>query len=102
MKKNYIHMTVPKWYRENKMMSPKDLILRIPQNKLWSESNKKKFTIIDINIFLIDYVQQYILGIVCHWHNDEALVMQSYAVISMPDHFGEDSHLSQHTSQTLL
>lgn len=56
MKKNYTHMTVPKWYRENKIMSPKDVIVRIPQNKLWSECNKNKFTIIDFNIFLIDYV----------------------------------------------
>lgn len=102
MKKNYTHMTVHKWYRENKIMSLKDVILRIPINKLWSESNTKKFTIIVINIFLIEYVQQYIPVIVFHWRNDEALVMQSYIVISMPDDSGEDSNLSQHTSQTLL
>lgn len=84
------------------MMSLKDVILRIPTNKLWSESNKKKFTIININIFTTEYLKQYILVIVHHWHNDEDVVMQTYTVIGMPDQSSEDSHLSQHTSQTLL
>jgi len=89
-------------YGEDKMVSLKGTILRRPTKKLSSESNKKNFTIIDINIFTAEYLQQYIPVVVHHWCNNEDVIMQTYTAGDMPDQSGEDSHLPQHTSQTLL
>lgn len=94
-------MTVHIWYREGKMMSLEDVILRLPTNKLWCESNKRKFMIVLVNLLTTEYLQQCMPVTVHHWRNDDA-VTQIYIAICMPDQSREVSRLSQHSLQTLL